>query len=690
MEDPHPGARMGEYVLDQWLGNGGFGMVWRAHHLVTAQIVAIKILAPDIFPESTLILREEVEILAAHALDGTPYIVKVLGGGTSPRPHIVMEFVEGADLASILRSEQSRTLPATRVIEISRDVARALAALHQAGIVHRDVKPANVLVSKDGPAKLTDFGIAKIMGYQTVTATGQLPMTMAYAAPEVWEGNVSPSSDIYALGVMMFQALVGETPFTGTFADLYRQHASKEPDLSRLPDDTPAALRELIGRCLQKREADRPADASECVRILDGLVQSDGNSPLVREPERFGPWKRIERSVPNGYAFLCEHQETGERSIVEVIFTDDLAYGDQLRLAVQENAALVPLGAERLLGWNRLLLHPGEAWDDPPAGQFQFWIAREGLAPKRPLSPLTPERVARIATSVAALLAAANAVDLRLRIDDGSCIVADNASIRVLRPGIDRIDAAQELDAAMKWLTALPRLADFESGEAEPPHLDIGQANVAKNNSDQASTAISQIGLDDLDESMVSQHESGNSRADSGGFEINFEPPSARTPVFEGASPAMAAASSLTSSIGLSVKLRAQGAGGTSTVYILDVCNHSEVPATIELAYDFDAPALRVAGPRLVSLGPEASATHLVRVNPRVTRETGQPREFEITVRASLDNGATWPTATTFEHRDLSLAGMVYPAVPMPRFVPPLLAGGVLIIAVLMALASLN
>jgi len=185
--DLAPGKLFGSYRLEAKLGGGGFGAVWRATDTKTDLVVALKILSGSLSEGEGAQLRTDVELLAAAASAGSEHVVKVLGGGLEPEPHVVMEFLDGADLAASLASRGP--LPQAETIAIGEAVADALAALGHVGIIHRDVKPANIMLCADGTVKLTDFGIAKIVGFDTVTSTGQLPLTMAYAAPEQWIGT---------------------------------------------------------------------------------------------------------------------------------------------------------------------------------------------------------------------------------------------------------------------------------------------------------------------------------------------------------------------------------------------------------------------------------------------------------------------------------------------------------------------
>jgi serine/threonine-protein kinase len=200
--DLRPGSSVDGYVLDGYLGGGGFGAVWRGRDSATGDRVAIKFLTGAFSSADTARMRAEIELLAAAAGADCPNVVRVLGSGFHGAPYIVLEFIEGRDLEAIIK--ESGRLSVARTIDVGLAVAAALDALNRAGIVHRDIKPANVMIDRDGVIKLADFGIAKIVGYETFTMTGHAAMTMAYAAPEMWEddsafGVPSHKSDLYAM-----------------------------------------------------------------------------------------------------------------------------------------------------------------------------------------------------------------------------------------------------------------------------------------------------------------------------------------------------------------------------------------------------------------------------------------------------------------------------------------------------------
>lgn len=450
MTEFHAGDQIGDYRLEARLGHGGFGTVWRARHVESGRIVALKVLPENDALQDSATLRADVELLAASAASNSRHVVQVLGGGTDPVPHVVMEFVNGSSLSEELKSRGK--LSQQEVIEIGLGIAEALEALQAAGIVHRDVKPSNVLIDRDGTVKLTDFGIAKIAGYDAVTVTGQLPLSISYAAPEVWEGKAEHRSDLYALGVLLYQCLSGTLPFRGAYAELFYQHRTSEPDLTALPAGTAPSLLDLISICLRKDPAERPESATTCKVLLlrareESTAPAAEAQPLV-EPPKFGPWQREGRHPAQPWAWYCKNTETGQEAVVEVHFASDAAYGEQLRKAVAENPRLTPLGAEHLIQTNRLILRPGEAWTDPPAGQFQFWVAREEIALPPPPSPIGAAALLGYTESLQALIAEAADARLVLHLNSDTVHLLPDGTVHLRRPGLDvRYEGDPERDA---------------------------------------------------------------------------------------------------------------------------------------------------------------------------------------------------------------------------------------------------
>jgi len=445
--DARAGAAIGPYTLEHEIGAGGFGAVWRARDTRTNAAVALKLLTGRFSASESARIRAEVELLAAAAIT-SPHVVRVLDGASEPVPYIVMELVEGNDLAGEI-ARQGR-LGQSETLRVAHALALALADLERVGIVHRDIKPANVILTADGTIKLADFGIARIIGFDQMTAAGHSPMSMAYAAPEVWDANASHASDVYALGVLLFECLCGRPPFVGTPAEVYRQHAAAEPDLTLLPPDTTPALRDFIAACLDKRPEARPHPAGDLLpRVETAERELAAGAASPQEPQRFGPWLRRAPHPTLPWTYRCVHETSGETATVEVLGGGSLALGDELRRAVEANAALAPLGAERLLGTNRLLLRPGERWAAPSPGEFLFWVARDERE-----SPTMPARISRdvvlmAASGYLALLDAADAAGLRLQASPGD-LLFDGTRIIVRRAGLPpRATPASDACAAL-------------------------------------------------------------------------------------------------------------------------------------------------------------------------------------------------------------------------------------------------
>jgi serine/threonine-protein kinase len=267
-----PGQVVAGYRLIRRIGQGAHGAVYLAQDPRSALTVAIKIVTlPSGLPAAgDTFLRSA---LTARRLNH-PGIVAVLAAGVEgPLGWLAMEPVAGSDLTRYTRPQ--RLLPEPQVLRVCERIAQALAYAHRLGVVHRDVKPANVLVDWARDAvKLADFGLARADdGAQT--GTGIVPGTPAYMAPEQLAGAVPTArSDLYALGVMLYQLLTGRLPYEGaSMGDWLRQVADQPvPDLCLLRSDLPAALAALCTRLLAKRPAERPADGDAVARELAALL----------------------------------------------------------------------------------------------------------------------------------------------------------------------------------------------------------------------------------------------------------------------------------------------------------------------------------------------------------------------------------------------------------------------------------
>jgi serine/threonine protein kinase len=254
------------YTLTERIAAGGMGEVWAATDTVLDRTVAVKLLNPALSQESGFVERFRAEARHSAALHH-PNITTVFDyGEDDASAYLVMELVTGQPLSQII-SERS-PLSAQETSSILIQAANALEAAHRGGVVHRDVKPANILVTPDGTAKLTDFGISRAVDAAPLTQTGQILGTAQYLSPEQALGqSATASSDIYALGVVGYEMLTGQRPFdAGTILATTLAHINQPPP--QLPDTVSGGVADVISACLAKAPADRPASAAAVAHAL--------------------------------------------------------------------------------------------------------------------------------------------------------------------------------------------------------------------------------------------------------------------------------------------------------------------------------------------------------------------------------------------------------------------------------------
>jgi serine/threonine-protein kinase len=263
----------GRYQLSSRVAIGGMGEVWQATDLVIGRTVAIKILKDEYLGDPGFLERFRAE--ARHAaLVNHEGIANVFDYGEEDgSAFLVMELVPGEALSTIL--ERERVLPTDKVLDIVAQTASALHAAHQAGLVHRDIKPGNLLITPEGRVKITDFGIARIADQVPLTATGQVMGTVQYLSPEQASGQpASPTTDIYSLGIVAYEALAGRRPFTGE-----SQVAIAMAQINEAPPELPVTIadsvRNLVYACIAKKPADRPQTAAHLARAAQALRRGD-------------------------------------------------------------------------------------------------------------------------------------------------------------------------------------------------------------------------------------------------------------------------------------------------------------------------------------------------------------------------------------------------------------------------------
>ncbi len=286
-----PGRRMlgDRYELAQLIAAGGMGQVWRGTDVLLNRPVAVKVLRSEYTGDPTFLARFRAEAQHAAALNH-PNIAAVFDYGETEAAgtgeqlaYLVMELVEGQPLSTLLHREGP--LDTSTTLSVLGQTAAALAEAHRAGLVHRDVKPGNILVRADGSVKITDFGIAWSAGSVPLTQTGQVIGTPQYLSPEQAEGHLAtPASDVYALGLVGYECLAGRPAFQGDNAvTIALKQLRSDPD--PLPDTLPRDVRTLIRRALSKDPAARMPDGAAFVTAVEdaraGRLPADEPLPPV-------------------------------------------------------------------------------------------------------------------------------------------------------------------------------------------------------------------------------------------------------------------------------------------------------------------------------------------------------------------------------------------------------------------------
>jgi tRNA A-37 threonylcarbamoyl transferase component Bud32 len=284
------GQLAGRYRLDERIAVGGMGEVWRGEDVVLGRPVAVKCLKPEYVDDAEFRERFRGEARHAAALSH-PGIASVYDYGEQVEPEtaawLVMELVDGEPLSALLAREGR--LSADRTLDIVGQAALGLEAAHAIGVVHRDMKPGNLLVRPDGVVKITDFGIARAADAVPITRTGSLVGTAYYLSPEqATGGDVTPASDVYSLGVVAYECLAGQRPFPGSNPmTVATAHVREQPP--PLPADVPEPVRQLVLRAMEKDPAKRPAHAGDLGRAALALRQGGVPDktrvlPVVSEP----------------------------------------------------------------------------------------------------------------------------------------------------------------------------------------------------------------------------------------------------------------------------------------------------------------------------------------------------------------------------------------------------------------------
>ena len=296
------GTPFGQYRLIELLGRGGMGEVWRAYDTVTDRVVALKVLPANFAQDSVFQQRFRREAHAAGQLN-EPHVVPIhTYGEIDGRLFVDMRLIEGRDLQSVLTAGPLSQERAVRVIE---QVATALHAAHQAGLVHRDVKPSNILIDENDFAYLIDFGIAHAAGETALTNTGATIGTWSYMAPERFQGGTADArADIYALACVLYESLTGQLPFPGqSLEQIAVSHMTRPPPRpSQVKAGVPTAMDDVIATGMAKNPDQRYATTVELARAAReattgrlaraGAHRAGAATASARPPRRPHPWPR--------------------------------------------------------------------------------------------------------------------------------------------------------------------------------------------------------------------------------------------------------------------------------------------------------------------------------------------------------------------------------------------------------------
>jgi eukaryotic-like serine/threonine-protein kinase len=332
----------GRYRLESKLGSGGMSTVYLAVDEVLDRAVAIKLLHREISEEADQLERFRREARAAARLSH-PNLVGVIDAGEDDgRPYIVFEYIEGRTLKR--RIQEEGRLPVDEAVAYAIEIGRGLTAAHARKLVHRDVKPQNVLIDPDGRAKVTDFGIARSLEQKGMTATGRVLGTTDYVSPEQAMGeDVDERSDVYSLGVVLYEMLTGDVPFRAeTQVGVAMKHVNEPmPDVQARRPEVSAAVASVVDRATTKDPRDRYGTVAEMVRDLEQTLEVEA----ARHGGTSGEATSVLDSVP------AHRRRLGRRRRIS---------GPGIALAL----VLIALAAAAVIFANRLDL----GGDDEPGG----------------------------------------------------------------------------------------------------------------------------------------------------------------------------------------------------------------------------------------------------------------------------------------------------------------------------------
>lgn len=298
-KDPLESALLdSRYLVQAKIASGGTSTVYRGLDVRLDRPVALKVMDSCYAGDEQFLTRFRLEARAVARLNNRALVAVYDQGKDGRHPFLVMELIEGGTLRELLI--ERGPMPPHAVVAVLRPVLGGLAAAHRAGLVHRDVKPENILISDDGDVKLADFGLVRAVAAASITSTGVILGTAAYLSPEqVRDGNADPRSDVYSVGVLVYELLTGHTPFTGDSAlsIAYQRLDADVPRASAVIDGVPPQFDELVACATARNPADRYADAIAMGADLEAIAEELA-LPEFRVRRRATPLNTGRRVVP--------------------------------------------------------------------------------------------------------------------------------------------------------------------------------------------------------------------------------------------------------------------------------------------------------------------------------------------------------------------------------------------------------
>ena len=276
------------YEIIQKIGDGGMAFVYKAKDILLNRIVAVKVLRPEFVDDDEFLGKFKREAEAVASLSH-PNIVNVYDVGEDGKVHyIVMEYIDGQNLKEIIKNEG--TLDEYTALDITKQIARALSAAHKKGIIHRDIKPHNILISNEGRiVKVADFGIAKAVSNSTMTNIGSIIGSVHYFSPEQAKGKfVSNNADLYSLGIVLYEMIIGKVPFRGDSPiSIALQHINDEIEFSSEEQvNIPQSVRTIIKKLTEKSSADRYQSAEEVIEDIE-YIEKNIDLDFIKEYDNY-------------------------------------------------------------------------------------------------------------------------------------------------------------------------------------------------------------------------------------------------------------------------------------------------------------------------------------------------------------------------------------------------------------------